>query len=137
MPWGSLVYDLFAWCMLIGIWAPKNWEYSLMALVQYTTTPIPWITGKLLNPVGSTAAEPPVLLWPYHARCLQSRWVMWHTILCACAKATPNCLLALQLETASLDKCVCTFIHSLGGCTFICMAGWLSRPLSIRYCNRF
>ncbi|KAI0047908.1 glycerol-3-phosphate-acyltransferase [Auriscalpium vulgare] len=43
-----------AWRVLIGVWAPKKWDYPLATLKQYTTTPIPpanpWITGSPATP---------------------------------------------------------------------------------------
>ncbi|THH14024.1 hypothetical protein EW146_g6264 [Bondarzewia mesenterica] len=46
-----------AWRVLIGVWAPKRFEYPLATLAQYTTTPIPpvnpWISGS-----GSSTPKP-------------------------------------------------------------------------------
>ena len=52
-----------AWRVLIGVWAPKKWEYSLTALAQYTATPIPpanqWVTGNSRVPAGGVARNLP------------------------------------------------------------------------------
>ncbi|VDB95788.1 unnamed protein product [Peniophora sp. CBMAI 1063] len=42
------------WRVLLGIWAPKRWEYSITALQQYTTTPKPppnpWVNKGTSTP---------------------------------------------------------------------------------------
>ncbi|KZV60113.1 hypothetical protein PENSPDRAFT_760185 [Peniophora sp. CONT] len=49
------------WRVLLGIWAPKRWEYSIAALQQYTATPKPppnpWINKGTSTPTGSPKVE--------------------------------------------------------------------------------
>jgi glycerol-3-phosphate O-acyltransferase/dihydroxyacetone phosphate acyltransferase len=55
------------WRVLLGVWAPKRWEYSLAALEQYTRTPVPppnpWLerpaTPRLESRDASPAPEMP------------------------------------------------------------------------------
>ena len=104
-----------AWRVLIGVWAPKNWEYSLTALAQYTATPIPreneWITGKPRDPAGGAATEPPESPQPYRARRPRSGRVMRH-VLRARAEATRSLTSFItQLETGPADKRVRASVH--------------------------
>jgi len=104
-----------AWRVLIGVWAPKNWEYSLTTLAQYTATPIPraneWITGKPRDPAGGAATEPPVSPQPYRARRPRSGRVMRH-VLRARAEATRSLASFItQLETGPADKRVRASVH--------------------------
>lgn len=103
-----------AWRVLIGVWTPKKWEYSLTALAQYTATPIPpaneWIAGKSRVPAG-VATEPPVSPQPYRARRPRSGRVMRH-VLRARAEASRSLASFIgQLEAGSADKRVRASVH--------------------------
>ncbi|KAI0293227.1 glycerol-3-phosphate-acyltransferase [Russula brevipes] len=105
-----------AWRVLIGVWAPKKWEYSLTALAQYTATPIPptneWVTGNTkTSTAGGIATEPPVSPQPYRARRPRSGRVMRHVLR---ARAEASRLLASyigQLEAGPPDKRVRASAH--------------------------
>ena len=104
-----------AWRVLIGVWAPKKWEYSLTALAQYTATPIPpanqWVTGNSRVPAGGVATEPPVSQQPYRARRPRSGRVMRH-VLRARAEASRSLASFIgQLETGPADKRVRASVH--------------------------
>lgn len=59
-----------AWRVLVGVWAPKNWDLSIPALTQYTVPKVPpesvWIdkprsgssTPRAGSPVGGAPAAP-------------------------------------------------------------------------------
>jgi hypothetical protein len=103
------------WRALIGVWAPKKWEYSLTALAQYTATPIPpanqWVTGNSRVPAGGVATEPPVSPPPYRARRPRSGRVMRH-VLRARAEASRSLASFIgQLETGPADKRVRASVH--------------------------
>ena len=104
-----------AWRVLIGVWAPKKWEYSLTALAQYTTPPIPpaneWITGNTKTTVGEIADEPPVSPQPYRAQRPRSGRVMRH-VLRARAEASRSLASCLaQLEVGPADRRVRASVH--------------------------
>ncbi len=104
-----------AWRVLIGVWAPTKWEYSLTALAQYTATPIPpaneWITGKSRVPAGGVATEPPVSPRPYRARRPRSGRVMRHVLRARAEASRSLASLMTQLETGPTDKRVCASVH--------------------------
>jgi glycerol-3-phosphate O-acyltransferase/dihydroxyacetone phosphate acyltransferase len=104
-----------AWRVLIGVWAPKKWEYSLTALAQYTATHIPpkneWISESVRTTVSGAAEEPPVTPRPYFARRPRTGRVMRH-VLRARAEAVrllSSCI--SQLEAGPADKRVCASEH--------------------------
>lgn len=49
------------WRVLLGLWAPKKWEYSIAALQQYTATskppPNPWINKGTSTPTEQPKVE--------------------------------------------------------------------------------
>lgn len=104
-----------AWRVLIGVWAPKKWEYSLTALAQYTATPVPpaneWITGKSQVPAGDGATEPPVSPQPYRARRPRSGRVMRHVLRARAEASRSLASFIAQLETGPADKRVCASVH--------------------------
>jgi glycerol-3-phosphate O-acyltransferase/dihydroxyacetone phosphate acyltransferase len=104
-----------AWRVLIGVWAPKKWEYSLTALAQYTATPIPpaneWITGKPGAPAGGVPPEPPVSPQPYRARRPRSGRVMRHVLRARAEAARSLASFITQLETGPADKRVRASVH--------------------------
>jgi glycerol-3-phosphate O-acyltransferase/dihydroxyacetone phosphate acyltransferase len=104
-----------AWRVLIGVWAPKKWEYSLTALSQYTATHIPptneWVSESARTTVGGAAVEPPVSPQPYRARRPRTGRVMRHVLR---ARAEAVRLLAsciAQLEAGPADKRVRASVH--------------------------
>jgi glycerol-3-phosphate O-acyltransferase / dihydroxyacetone phosphate acyltransferase len=104
-----------AWRVLIGVWAPKKWEYSLTALAQYTATPVPpanqWITGNSRVSAGGVVTEPPVSPEPYRARRPRSGRVMRH-VLRARAEASRSLASFIgQLETGPAEKRVRASVH--------------------------
>jgi glycerol-3-phosphate O-acyltransferase / dihydroxyacetone phosphate acyltransferase len=104
-----------AWRVLIGVWAPKKWEYSLTALAQYTVTPIPrasaWITKSTKAAGSSMASEPPVSPHPSRPQRPRSGRVMRH-ILRARAEAVRSLALFIsQLETGPAEKRVRASVH--------------------------
>ncbi|TFY80109.1 hypothetical protein EWM64_g3897, partial [Hericium alpestre] len=54
-----------AWRVLIGVWAPKRWEYPLATLKQYTATPVPpvnpWVTGSRPPTPNPDSPQPPAV----------------------------------------------------------------------------
>src|SRR5216683_3240932 len=104
-----------AWRVLIGVWAPKKWEYSLTALAQYTATPIPpaneWITGKTSATVSGVAPEPPVSRQPYRPRRPRSGRVMRHVLRARAEASRSLASLIAQLEASPADKRVRASIH--------------------------
>lgn len=104
-----------AWRVLIGVWAPKKWEYSLPALAQYTATPIPpaneWVTGKSRVPVGGVETEPPVSPQPYRARRPRSGRVMRHVLRARAEASRSLASFISQLETGPADKRVRASVH--------------------------
>ncbi len=103
-----------AWRVLIGVWAPMNWEYSLTALAQYTATPIPpanpWITRKPV-PLGGDGTEPPVSPQPYRARRPRSGRVMRHVLRARAEASRSLASFIAQLETGPADKRVRASVH--------------------------
>ena len=104
-----------AWRVLIGVWAPKHWEYSLPALAQYTATHTPpkneWISESARATVSGAAEEPPVSAQPYRARRPHSGRVMRHVLR---ARAEAVRLLAsciAQLEAGPAEKRVRASVH--------------------------
>jgi glycerol-3-phosphate O-acyltransferase/dihydroxyacetone phosphate acyltransferase len=104
-----------AWRVLIGVWAPKKWEYSLTALAQYTATPIPpaneWITGKTSATVSGVAPEPPVSRQPYRPRRPRSGRVMRHVLRARAEASRSLASFIAQLEASPADKRVRASIH--------------------------
>jgi glycerol-3-phosphate O-acyltransferase / dihydroxyacetone phosphate acyltransferase len=104
-----------AWRVLIGVWAPKKWEYSMTALAQYTATPIPpaneWITGKPGAPAGGVSPEPPVTPQPYRARRPRSGRVMRHVLRARAEAARSLASFLTQLENGPADKRVRASVH--------------------------
>ena len=107
-----------AWRVLIGVWTPKKWEYSMTALAQYTATPIPpaneWITGKPGAPgapAGGVAPEPPVSPQPYRARRPRSGRVMRHVLRARAEAARSLASFITQLENGPTDKRVRASVH--------------------------
>jgi glycerol-3-phosphate O-acyltransferase / dihydroxyacetone phosphate acyltransferase len=104
-----------AWRVLIGIWTPKKWEYSLTALAQYTATPIPpaneWVTGKTKVTVNSVAPEPPVSPQPYRARRPRSGRVMRHVLRARAEASRSLASFIAQLEASPADKRVQASVH--------------------------
>ena len=104
-----------AWRVLIGVWAPKKWEYSLPALAQYTATHIPptneWVSESARVTVSGAAEEPPVSPQPYRARRPRTGRVMRHVLR---ARAEAVRLLAsciAQLEAGPAEKRVRASVH--------------------------
>ena len=104
-----------AWRVLIGVWAPKRWEYPLTTLAQYTATHIPptneWITESARVTVSGAGEEPPVSPQPYRARRPRSGRVMRHVLR---ARAEAVRLLAsciAQLEAGPAEKRVRASVH--------------------------
>jgi len=101
-----------AWRVLIGVWAPRKWEYSLTALAQYTAPPIPpaseWITRK---PAGGSGTEPPVSPQPYRARRPRSGRVMRHVLRARAEASRSLAAFMAQLETGPADKRVRASVH--------------------------
>lgn len=104
-----------AWRVLIGVWAPKKWEYSLTTLAQYTATPIPpsneWITGKTRSTVNGVGPEPPVSPQPYRARRPRSGRVMRHVLRARAEASRSLASFVAQLEASPADKRVRASIH--------------------------
>ena len=104
-----------AWRVLIGVWAPKEWEYSLTTLAQYTATPIPasneWITGKTRSTVNGVVQEPPVSPQPYRARRPRSGRVMRHVLRARAEASHSLASFVAQLEASPADKRVRASIH--------------------------
>lgn len=103
------------WRVLLGVWAPKKWEYSLTALAQYTATPIPptseWITGKTKVTVNCVAPEPPVSPQPYRARRPRSGRVMRHVLRARAEALRSLASFIAQLEASPADKRVRASVH--------------------------
>ncbi|KAH9022575.1 glycerol-3-phosphate-acyltransferase [Lactarius pseudohatsudake] len=104
-----------AWRVLIGVWAPKEWEYSLTALSQYTATHIPptneWVSEGVKTTVSGATEEPPVSPQPYRARRPRTGRVMRHVLR---ARAEAVRLLAsciAQLEAGPAEKRVRASVH--------------------------
>ncbi|KAI0058117.1 hypothetical protein BV25DRAFT_1830479 [Artomyces pyxidatus] len=116
-----------AWRVLIGVWAPKRWEYPLATLKQYTATPIPppnpWISGtppsgastpgtgpiSTATPLATGApAEPPVKL---HKRRPRSGRVMRHVLRARAEAARALASFIDQLERSSPDRRVHASAH--------------------------
>lgn len=104
-----------AWRVLIGVWAPKKWEYSLTALAQYTATPIPpanvWITGNSQVLAGGVTTEPPVSPQPYRTRRPRSGRVMRHVLRARAEASRSLASFISQLETGPADKRVRASVH--------------------------
>jgi glycerol-3-phosphate O-acyltransferase / dihydroxyacetone phosphate acyltransferase len=104
-----------AWRVLLGIWAPKKWEYSLTALAQYTATPIPpaneWITGKTKATVNDDTLKPPVSPQPYRARRPRSGRVMRHVLRARAEASRSLATFIAQLEASPADKRVHASVH--------------------------
>ncbi|KAJ7782487.1 hypothetical protein DFH07DRAFT_935585 [Mycena maculata] len=49
---------LATWRALMGVWAPKNWEFSLAALAPYTTPVVPKESEFINKPVSSAPDSP-------------------------------------------------------------------------------
>jgi glycerol-3-phosphate O-acyltransferase / dihydroxyacetone phosphate acyltransferase len=53
---------LAAWRILVGVWAPKQWDLSLAALSQYTTPETrpdnPWIDRQKTSTLNSNSSNP-------------------------------------------------------------------------------
>ncbi|KAI0267041.1 glycerol-3-phosphate-acyltransferase [Gloeopeniophorella convolvens] len=100
-----------AWRVLIGVWAPKKWEYSLATLAQYTATPIPpanqWITGTASATTASGARAEP----PYRPRRPRSGRVMRHVLRARAeaARALAGCI--AELEAGPADRRVRASAH--------------------------
>ncbi len=104
-----------AWRVLIGVWAPKKWDYSLPALAQYTATPIPptneWVSESARAAVNGTAVKPPGSPQPYRPRHPRSGKVMRH-VLHARAEATRSLASFIaQLEAGPSDMRVHASVH--------------------------
>ena len=104
-----------AWRVLIGVWAPKKWEYSLTALSQYTATHIPptneRVSENARTTVSGAAEEPPVSLRPYRARRPHTGRVIRHDLH---ARAEAVRLLAScigQPPAGPADKRVRAFVY--------------------------
>ena len=107
--------------MLIGVWAPKKWDYPLSTLKQYTMTPIPrenpWITRPRSTtptpapaPVTMAADGEPIVkarrkLRPHSGR------VMRHVLRARAEAARALASLFHELERAPMDKHVCASAH--------------------------
>lgn len=118
-----------AWRVLIGVWAPKSWEYPLDVLVEYTKTPIPppnqWIsTQSNPNPSNSTGsshahgtmttgapAEPPVTPSMRRKRRPRTRRVMKHVLRARVEAARALSSLLEQLENGPSQKKVNASAH--------------------------
>ncbi|KAJ8518019.1 hypothetical protein ONZ45_g4883 [Pleurotus djamor] len=57
-----------AWRVLVGVWAPKRWEFSSAVLSQYTTPVVPkenpWIDKAKVSPSATPAPSAPATLEP-------------------------------------------------------------------------
>ncbi|KAI9463359.1 glycerol-3-phosphate-acyltransferase [Russula earlei] len=105
-----------AWRVLIGVWAPKTWEYSLTALAQYTAIHTPptneWVTGKNGTAIGGVTAEPPASPpQPYRARRPRSGRVMRHILRARAEAARLLASCIAQLEAGPPDKRVYASVH--------------------------
>ncbi|KAI0246459.1 hypothetical protein BJV78DRAFT_1135151 [Lactifluus subvellereus] len=104
-----------AWRVLIGVWAPKKWEYSLTALEQYTATPIPpaneWITGSTTVAGSGVASEPPVSPQPYRARRPRSGRVMRHVLRARAEAVRSLASFIARLEAGPAEKRVRASVH--------------------------
>jgi glycerol-3-phosphate O-acyltransferase / dihydroxyacetone phosphate acyltransferase len=104
-----------AWRVLIGVWAPKKWEYSLTALAQYTATPVPpaneWITGNTRAAGSGVASEPPVSPHPYRARRPRSGRVMRHVLRARAEAVRSLASFIAQLEAGPAEKRVRASVH--------------------------
>ncbi|ETW82495.1 hypothetical protein HETIRDRAFT_458415 [Heterobasidion irregulare TC 32-1] len=114
-----------AWRVLIGVWAPKRFEYPLTTLAQYTTTPIPpvnpWISGshsgtstpkpgeKAGTSATSAAAEPPVK--SRRKRRPRSGRVMRHVLRARAEAVRALASFVDQLEKGPAEKCVNASAH--------------------------
>ena len=52
------------WRVLLGIWAPKRWEYSIAALQQYTATPKPLPNPWIYKGTSTFTKQPKVEATP-------------------------------------------------------------------------
>jgi glycerol-3-phosphate O-acyltransferase / dihydroxyacetone phosphate acyltransferase len=104
-----------AWRVLIGVWAPKKWEYSLTALSQYTATPIPpanqWVTNKNGASGNGVTSEPPVSPHPYRTRRPRSGRVMRHVLRARAEAVRSLASFITQLETGPETKRVRASVH--------------------------
>ena len=114
-----------AWRVLIGVWAPKRFEYPLTTLAQYTTTPIPpvnpWISGshsgtstpkpdeKAGTSATGAAAEPPVK--SRRKRRPRSGRVMRHVLRARAEAVRALASFVDQLEKGPAEKCVNASAH--------------------------
>ncbi|KAI0313937.1 glycerol-3-phosphate-acyltransferase [Amylostereum chailletii] len=110
-----------AWRVLLGVWAPKKWEYSLAALQQYTATPIPpanpWITNSSpqtkpsvpASTITGASAEPPVK--STRKRRPRSGRVMRHVLRARGEAARALASFLDQLEHGRPDKRVRASAH--------------------------
>ena len=114
-----------AWRVLIGVWAPKRFEYPLTTLAQYTTTPIPpvnpWISGshsgtstpkpdeKAGTSATGAAAEPPVK--SRRKRRPRSGRVMRHVLRARAEAVRALTSFVDQLEKGPAEKCVNASAH--------------------------
>ena len=118
-----------AWRVLIGVWAPKSWEYPLETLRQYTTTPIPppneWITETSSSKPSETRdpahargtmatgapAEPPATPSMRRKRRPRSGRVMKHLLRARIEAASALSSLIEQLDNGPPDKKVNASSH--------------------------
>jgi glycerol-3-phosphate O-acyltransferase/dihydroxyacetone phosphate acyltransferase len=114
-PFFSMKRVAAAWRVLLGVWAPKKWDYSLTALEQYTATPIPpanqWITGKTTVTMNGIVPEPPVSAQPYRARRPRSGRVMRHVLRARAEASRSLASFIAQLEASPADKRVRASVH--------------------------
>ncbi|TFY71016.1 hypothetical protein EVG20_g1991 [Dentipellis fragilis] len=113
-----------AWRVLIGVWAPKKWEYPLATLQQYTTprTPPanPWITGTSTSrsesatppptTISGANAEPPVKSGSRKRRPRSGR-VMRHVLRARAEAKAALASLFDQLESGAPDRRIRASTH--------------------------